>query len=47
MKGFIKSVLAIAVVLAIAFGLVKGFEYYNSKKADEDTSYKVETKRNI
>ena len=46
MKGFIKSVLAIAVVLAIAFGLVKGFEYYNSKKADGDTSYKVETKRN-
>ena len=46
MKGFIKSVLAIAVVLAIAFGLVKGFEYYNSKKADGDTSYKVKTKRN-
>ena len=46
MKGFIKSVLAIAVVFAIAFGLVKGFEYYNSKKADGDTSYKVETKRN-
>lgn len=46
MKGFIKSLLAIAVVLGIAFGAVKGFEYYNSNKADGDDSYKVETKRN-
>lgn len=45
-SDFVKDIVALAVIVVLAFGAFKVFENYKTSNAHGDDSYKVETERN-